>query len=485
MSRSAAVDRLAGLGMLVGGEWVRPAGAGVLRSVDPTTEEVVAEVPDASAADVDVAVAVAEQALPAWSATPPTARGALLLALADLVERHEAELAEIDTVDTGNPLAAMLEDVRAAVRQMRMFAGLATEIKGRSGLHGNATLSYELREPYGVVGRITAFNHPLLYAAGKAAAALVSGNTVLLKPSDHTPLSTLRLAELTRGLLPDGVLNVVTGSGPGAGAALAAHPRVPRISYTGGVPGGKAVLHAGVDAIKHVTLELGGKNPMIVFADVDPVRAARAAVVGMNFARSQGQSCQSNSRVFVHEAVHDRFVEALLEAVAALRVGDPLEEGSDLGPVSYRAHFERVLGYIDAGLAEGATLLAGGGALDRPGFFVRPTVFGDVEDGMAIAREEIFGPVLSVIRWSDLDDVVRRANDTPFGLTANIWTDDMRQAHRTAHRIQAGYVWVNGTGRRVPGTPFGGYKQSGLGKESSLEEVLEFTRHKVVAVELG
>ena len=484
MTRSEAVARLADARMYIGGAWVPASDGATLPSIDPATEEEVARFPDATEADVEAAGRAAQEAAPAWGALSPSQRGERLRQLAEAIRAHEDELAQIDTVDTGNPLAAMLDDVRGGVREVLMFAGLATEIKAASVSNGQDQFAYERREPYGVVGRITAYNHPLKYAAGKTAAALVAGNAVVVKPSEQTALSTLRLAELTEGILPPGVFNVVTGTGPGAGAALAATPLVPRVAYTGGVPAGKAVLRAGVEQLKHVTLELGGKNPMIVFPDVDPAKAARAAVKGMNFARSQGQSCQSNSRVFVHDAVYEDFLQALLPAVAALRVGDPLEPANDLGPVTYAGHYERVLGYIRAGIDEGATLRAGGAQRAERGYYVQPTVFTDVEHGMTIATEEIFGPVMSVLRWSDYETVVAQANDTSFGLTANIWTNDLGLAHRTAHRIQAGYVWVNGIGKRVPGTPFGGYKQSGLGKESSIEEIFEFTRHKVVAVSL-
>jgi betaine-aldehyde dehydrogenase len=484
MTRASVMEQFADARMWIGGERRPSAGGATLVSIDPSTEEAVGRFPDGTPEDVDAAVAAARAALPAWRALTPLQRGDRVRALADRLQEHEHELAEIDTVDSGNPLSAMLDDVRGACRELRLFAGLVSEIKGSSVMNGSDQFSYELREPYGVVARIVAFNHPLKFAAGKTAAALVAGNTVIVKPSEQTSLSAIRLGELTEGILPAGVFNVVTGRGPVVGAALAAHPGIPRVAFTGGVPAGRAVLRAGAESIKHVSLELGGKNPMIVFPDADPVRAATAAVKGMNFARSQGQSCQSNSRVFVHEDIREAFTAEVVAQVRRLRVGDPLDGDNDLGPMTYRAHYERVLAYIGAGQRAGATLLTGGAA-DRPrGLFIEPTVFGGVEVGMTIAREEIFGPVLSLITWTDYETVVSQANDSPFGLTANIWTRDLALAHRTAHRIEAGYVWINGSGKRVPGTPFGGYKQSGLGKESSLEEILEFCQHKVVAVGL-
>jgi betaine-aldehyde dehydrogenase len=479
-----ALGRLTDARMLIGGEWRSSSDGATLASINPATGEEIARFPDASDADVDDAVRAARQALPAWRALSPTQRGERIRELADRVAAHQDELAMLDTVDSGNPLAAMVGDVRGAVRELRQFAGLVSEIKGASVLNGAEQFSYEVREPYGVVGRIIAFNHPLKFAAGKTAAALVAGNTVIVKPSEQTSLSALRLGELTEGILPPGVFNVVTGRGQGAGAAIAAHPGIPRVAFTGGVPAGRAVLRAGAESIKHVTLELGGKNPMIVFPDADPAKAAAGAVKGMNFARSQGQSCQSNSRIFVHEEIRESFTAELLAIVNRLKVGDPLDAGIDMGPVTYRGHYERILGYIDAGRREGARLLAGGEPVPGPGLFIRPTVFGDVDPAMTIAREEIFGPVVSLIGWTDYETVIAQANDSSFGLTASIWTRDLVLAHRTAHRVEAGYVWINGSGTRVPGTPFGGYKQSGLGKESSLDEVLGYCQHKVIAVGL-
>jgi betaine-aldehyde dehydrogenase len=470
--------------MFIGGQWCDSSDGAVLACVNPADETEIGSIPDATSADVDRAVDAARDALPQWSALSPIERAGRLRELARQVKANEEELARIDAVDSGNPIRAMLDDVRGAAREIELFAGLATEIKADAVSNGTAQFAYGVREPYGVVGRIIPFNHPFKFAVGKSAAALIAGNTVVLKPSEDTSLSAIRFAELTQGALPPGVLNVVTGRGASAGAAIAAHPLVPRVAFTGGVAAGRSVLKAAADHIKHVTLELGGKNPMIVFPDVDPARAAQAAIAGMNIARSQGQSCQSNSRVFVHRAIHDEFVGHLVQIVKGMRVGDPLDPGTDVGPLAYRAHYERVLGYVEAGVREGAKLVAGGSSSRTPGFYLDPTIFDHVEHGMTIARDEIFGPVVSVIPWHDYETVVSQANDTEFGLTANIWTNDLHLAHETAQRIQAGYVWVNGVGKRVFGTPFGGYKLSGLGKEGSLEEILEYTRHKVIAVSL-
>lgn len=484
MSLTEELGQLSNARMFVGGEWRDSSDGAVLPCVNPADETEIASIPDGTPEDVDKAVRAAHDAVPSWSSLSPVQRARTLLELAKRLEANEEELARIDALDSGNPVRAMLNDVRGACREIELFAGLATEIKADAVLNGDEQFAYGVREPYGVVGRIIPFNHPFKFAVGKSAAALVAGNTVVLKPSEDTSLSAIRFAQLAADVLPAGVLNVVTGRGARVGAALAAHPLVPRVAFTGGVPAGKAVLKAAADHIKHVTLELGGKNPMIVFPDVDPARAAQAAIDGMNIARSQGQSCQSNSRVFVHEEIHESFVDHLVRIAKGMNVGDPLDPRTDVGPLAYRAHYERVLGYVEAGVREGATLVAGGSASRKPGFYLDPTVFDNVDHGMTIAREEIFGPVVSVIPWRDYETVIAQANDSDFGLTANIWTNDLHLAHATAHRIQAGYVWINGTGKRVFGTPFGGYKLSGLGKEGSLEEILEYTRHKVIAVGL-
>lgn len=482
MSRSQAVDALSEGRMYIGGAWAGSSDGSTIESIDPTTEEVIATIPNGTADDVNLAVEAGTKALDAWAAKAPTQRGKLLMELADRIDEHAEELAEIDTVDVGNPIEAMRNDVAGATREMRMYAGLATELKGSSSLNGAEQFAYGLLEPYGVVGRIIPFNHPLKFAAGKSAPALVAGNSVILKPPEQASLSAIRLAELADGLLPPGVFNVVTGDGRRAGAAIAEHPGIPRVAFTGSVPTGKAVMRAASDHVKHVTLELGGKNPMIVFPDVDLAAAAAAAIKGMNFARSQGQSCQSTSRVYVHRDILGEFTERVVGLASAFVVGDPMDASTDLGPIAFRAHYERVLGYIDVGLEEGASLLTGGKSRIEPGYFIDPVVFGGVSQDMRVARDEIFGPVMSLLAWSEVEEVTSMANDSEFGLTAAIWTNDLSAAHRMAREIQAGYVWINGSAKRVPGTPFGGYKLSGIGKESSIEELLSYCRVKTVAV---
>ncbi|MDP9416742.1 MAG: aldehyde dehydrogenase family protein [Actinomycetota bacterium] len=472
--------------MHIGGEWVPAASGAVLESVDPTTEEVLGTVPDAGPDDVGVAVEAARDAAPAWRDMGWRRRAALLREVAARVAERSEALARLDVRDSGNPLSGMRADVTSACEEVLYYAGIASQTGGITGPMATETMSWTEREPYGVVGRIVPFNHPFKFATGKAAAPLAAGNAVVVKPGEQTSLSALELARIAADVLPPGVLNVVTGRGATAGAALVAHPDVPRIAFTGSVPSGRAVLRGAADEVKHVSLELGGKNPIVVFPDVDPARAARAAVAGMNIARCTGQSCGSTSRLFVHEDVRERFLDALVRRLGELRIGDPMDEATEVGPLAFRAHHERVTSYVESGRREGATLVHGGsrpGHLSR-GFFLEPTVFADVQDDMTIAREEIFGPVMSVLSWRDWDDVVRRANATRLGLTANVWTNDVTTAIRTARALEAGYVYVNGNGRRPTGMPFGGWKHSGLGKENGLEELLSYTQEKTVTVTL-
>jgi betaine-aldehyde dehydrogenase len=469
--------------MFVGGEWVSAASGATMDTIDPTTERAIAAVPLASAEDVDRAVAAAVKGQEEWKRLTWQQRAQLMRDLAQKVSEHAAELAELDAIDGGIPVTGMKKDVQNAVDFLLYFAGLASEVKGWT-IETAQGVCYTRREPYGVVGRIIPFNHPIQFAASAVAAPLAAGNSVVLKPAEQTVVSALRFAELASGILPPGVLNVVTGDGPTTGAAIVSHPLVPRIAFTGSVSTGRAVLRAAAEEIKVVTLELGGKNPLIVFPDVDVHQVALATVDAMNFRRGQGQSCGSPSRVYVHEAIHDEFVETLKGLVDELEVGDPLSSASDMGPLAYADHYDRVIGYVASGKSEGARLVTGG---ERPkgrdrGYFLKPTVFDRVEPSMAIAREEIFGPVVSVLSWSDEDDVLAAANALRLGLTAYIWTNDLSAAMRFSREIQAGYVWVNGRGQRPFGAPFGGFKQSGLGTENDLEELLSYTRVKNVNI---
>ncbi|WP_347058358.1 aldehyde dehydrogenase family protein [Blastococcus sp. HT6-30] len=472
--------------MLVGGQWRDAGDGGVLAAEDPATEQVIGTFPAGTAADVDAAVAAAAEAAPAWAALGWARRAALVRELAGALHEEREMLARLDTSDGGSPITAMRADVDGAVTELEYFAGIASQTRGSTAPPAEGSFSYTLRQPYGVVGRIVPYNHPLKFAAGKCAAPLAAGNAVVLKPGEQTSLSALELARIADAVLPPGVLNVVTGAGGVVGGRLVEHPGVPRIAFTGSVATGRAVLRGAADEIKHVSLELGGKNPVIVFPDVDPERAARAAVAGMNIVRSTGQSCGSGTRLFVHDDVRGPFLDALHRRLDELRIGDPHDEETQVGPLSFRAHYERVTGFVEGARREGATVSYGGdrpAGLDR-GFYLRPTVLTDLDEGMTAVREEIFGPVMTVLPWRDVDEVVRRANALPLGLTANIWTNDVSTALRTASAVEAGYVYVNGSGRRPTGMPFGGWKRSGLGQENGPEELVSYTREKAVTVTL-
>ncbi len=474
-------------GMLIDGALVEAAGGATLESVDPATEQVIGAVPEASAADVDRAVQAALRAGQAWRDRTWTQRAAVLRQYAQVLEDNLEELAHLDAIDSGNPITSMRADVQGAIGEIRYFAGLGGETKGRTIPSGPDALTFTEFVPYPVVARIVPFNHPVKFAAAKSAAPLAAGCPVIVKPGEQTSLSALRLGELVRDLFPAGVFNVITGNGATAGAALAGHPQVPRVAFTGSVATGQRVAALGNEQIKHLSLELGGKNPLIVFPDADVATTAKAAVAAMNLARCMGQSCGSASRIFVHAEVAEEFLGALVEAVGTLRVGDPLAEDTDMGPLAFRSHYEKVTGLIASGVEEGAKLLHGGGrpaGLDT-GFYVEPTVFAQVDMGMRIAREEIFGPVMSVLTWTDYEDMLEQVNSLDVGLTGNIWTNDISLALRTARRIQSGYISVNGTGKRPIGAPFGGFKQSGIGREKGLQGIRIYTEPKSLYWHIG
>ena len=469
-------------GLYIGGEWQEADGGGRLASINPSTGEHLGEVPAATAADVDRAVRAGRKAFDSeWGRMPIRERAGSLERLADRLHAHRDALGLMDCVDSGNALAGMVGDVDWAVDTLRFFAGMVTEIKGETSSYGPRHLNFTRRQPYGVVAKINPFNHPFRFCAEKAAAALAAGNTVVVKGSEQAPLSSLRFAELCEGVLPPGVVNVVTGGGE-TGSAMVRHPLVERIGFVGSVETGRIIAREAAEGLKEVTLELGGKNPVIIFPDADPAKAAKAAVKGMNMNR-QGQSCSSTSRVFVHESLHDAVLDALVAEVEALPVGFPWEEDKELGPIVSRRQFDRVMGFIASGREQGARLVTGGGRPADPalanGFFVSPTVFDGVDDSMRIAREEIFGPVMSVLTWSDYGDMLAKANGLPYGLTAAIVTNDLDRAMETAERVEAGYVWINSTGRYI-GVPYGGWKQSGVGREECFEELLSYTRIKNV-----
>jgi betaine-aldehyde dehydrogenase len=474
------------LPMLIGGELTGSESARWMESINPATEELLGRVPLGTAKDVARAVDAATRAQGEWAALPVAKRADYLHRVADGLSARAEEILRVEVMDTGNTIAKMRDDVRKAVAQIRYFAGLGYEVKGQTVPSTPDNLHITLREPYGVVGRIIPFNHPIGFAASRMAAPLIAGNTIVEKPSDQSPLSAGILAEIVHGVMPPGVVNIVTGTGAEAGDALVRHPGVKRIAFIGSVKTGMAIQKAAAEtAVKNVSLELGGKNPMIVFPDANYQKALAAAVGGMNFAW-QGQSCGSTSRLFLHESLHDRFLADLVQRVGALRIGDPLDEASQMGPVNSRGQFEKVLYYIRAGQEDGAQLMTGGkvpqGKLFERGYWIEPTVFAGVTRDMRIAREEIFGPVLSVFKWSDPEDAIELANATEYGLTAAIWSRDLNTALKTARRIQSGYIWINGVSAHYRGVPFGGFKNSGTGREEGMEELLSYTEEKAIHI---
>lgn len=470
--------------MLIGGDLVEAGKANRMPVHDPSTGEVVAEVPSATPEDVAMAVERARAAQPAWESLGLEGRTACFVRFRQLLVEHEEELATLDAIDVGNPIRAMRNDVRISLAYVDAYPRMAYNLHGRVIPASPDGLHYTASRPYGVVGRITAFNHPLMFAATRPLPALITGNSVVMKVAPQSPLSALRLAELFVEAFPPGVMNVLSG-GADTGDAVVTHPLVKRLAFTGSVGTGLTIQRRAAESgfVKNLSLELGGKNAMLVFPDVDVEEAVEGALEGMNLTVCQGQSCGSNSRVLVHSSIHDRFVEAMAARLSALRVEPAYTETSDMGPLVSSQHYERVSAYIAMGQDEGARLVTGG---DRPsgvpdgGYFLSPAFFDRVAPQMAIAREEIFGPVIAVSRWDRLDEVIRVANGTELGLTASVWTHDLDLAHRVAHRLDAGYVWVNDSAVHYVGTPFGGTKNSGLGREESEEELRSYLETKVV-----
>ncbi len=472
-------------GLFGGGAWSQPGVHERMAVASPSTGEALGTVARGSAADVDGAVAAAAAAFPDWAGLSVGERVATLKRAAARLEEHAEELALIDAVDSGNPYAAMLRDVRNTARRIDNIAALATEVKGTTVPTQSDVMAVTLREPLGVVVRIGAFNHPLLFTALKAVAPLVVGNTLIVKPSEQAPLSSLRLAELWHDVFPPGVFNVVTGDRE-TGAAFASHPGVAMVGLIGSLPAGRAVARAGADTLKHLVLELGGKNPLIVFPDADLEKAAAGIAKGMSLRANAGQSCQSTSRIFAHAEIYDRLLELTIREFESIKVGLPASPATEMGCLISQVQLDRVMTYIRYGHEDGARLATGGKRIDAApfdrGFFVEPTIFADVTMEMRIAREEIFGPIVSFLKWQDEDKVLAEANALDYGLSASIWTKDLSSAMRTASRIESGYVWINDTAVHYDGLPFGGYKQSGKGREESIDELFECTRTKSIVV---
>jgi betaine-aldehyde dehydrogenase len=470
-----------------GGDWHAPKSGRYVATSSPALDEPLARVADAGVDDADAAVLAAHDAFDGWRALEPQQRGDILRAAARILREHAEELAMLDAMNTGNPVAQMVQDARVAAASIEYFAGLAAEIKGATIPMGPGNLNYTLREPLGVVARIVAYNHPLMFAAMKVGAPLAAGNTVVIKAAEQAPLSALRMAELIGGFFPPGVLNVLPG-GKVCGQALSAHPLVRKVTLIGSVPTGRAVMRAAADTLKPVLLELGGKNALIVYPDADVEKVADGVVRGMNFTWA-GQSCGSTSRAFLHETIHDQIVDRITQLIAQRHTpGLPTDWTTTMGPLISRAQFDKVMGFIKSAHEEGARLVTGGKRPSDPklakGFFIEPTVFADVNPTMRIAREEIFGPVLAVFKWKEEAELFRWVNEVDYGLTASIWTRDLVTAHRAASRVQAGFVWINNASTHFLGAPFGGYKHSGIGREESIDELFEFTQIKNVNVRL-
>lgn len=472
--------------MLIGGELVESVSGGWIESINPATEEVIGYVPAGTADDIDRAAKAAKAAYPAWNALGVERRANLLRELARRLNERSDEILRVEVADTGNTVSSLKGDVANAVWNLEHYAGLGYEIKGETfpATPGNIHMSW--REPYGVVGRIVPFNHPIMFAVGRSAGALIAGNAVIVKPPETSSLSATIFAEICREVLPPGVMNIVTGWGRDAGDAIARHPDIKRIAFIGSEATGRLIQKSAAEVcVKHVTLELGGKNPLIVFPDANMEAAKAAAIRGMNFAW-QGQSCGSTSRLLLHDSIYDVFLEDVIARVKAIRIGEPQLEASQMGPMNSKAQYDKTLRYIDIGKADGARLLAGGGkpageAFSR-GYWVEPTVFSDVMPGMRIAQEEVFGPILSVMRWRDVDEAIAICNGVEYGLTASIWTRDINAALTTAQRLQTGYIWINGVGAHYKGVPYGGYKNSGVGREECAEELLSYTQTKSINI---
>jgi aldehyde dehydrogenase (NAD+) len=475
--------------LFINNEWLPAASGRTMEVVNPATEAVIATVASAGAEDVERAVVAARAALDGpWSRLSARERGRLVRRLGDRLMERADEVARLETQHNGKPISESRHiEIPAAAECLEYFGGWADKVMGETiPVKGNH-LTYTLREPVGVVAAIVPWNFPLLLAAWKVAPALACGNTVILKPASQTPLTALALGEIALEVgLPPGVLNVVTGPGSSLGQALVEHPGVDKIAFTGDTATGKAIMRSAADTLKKITLELGGKSPNIVLADADIDAALRGASIGIFYGK--GEVCAAGSRLLVDRAIKDEFIDKLAARAKKIVPGDPLDPKTRFGAVSSKKQLETVLRYIEAGKSEGAALVAGGARTDigtGKGYFVQPTVFADVTPAMTIAREEIFGPVLAAIEFADLDEAIARANDSSYGLAAGVWTRDVKKAHYVARKLQAGTVWVNTYNVYDTAAPFGGYKQSGFGREMSAHALEHYTQVKSVWVDLN
>jgi aldehyde dehydrogenase (NAD+) len=473
--------------LLINNRWVTSESGKTFATVNPSTGEEICQVSEADAADVDKAVLEARKAFDQgpWKKMHASERGRLLHRLADPIEQSAEQLARMETIDNGKPLSiAKAVDVTKTIACYRYFAGWADKVQGKTIPIDGDFFCYTRHEPIGVIGQIIPWNYPLLMQAWKLAPALAAGNTIVMKPAEQIPLSALRLGELIlEAGFPEGVVNLLPGFGSTAGAAIARHMDVDKVAFTGSTEVGRLIMEAVAKSnLKRISLELGGKSPNIIFADSDLDDAVEGAHLGLFV--NQGQSCCAGSRVFVEETIYDEFVEKSIARARKRRVGDPLDPRTDQGPQVSEAQFDRIMGYIESGKREGATLAVGGERVGDRGYFIQPTVFCDVQDEMKIAREEIFAPVMSIIAFKDMDDVIRRANRTTYGLAAGVWTRDIKKAHAVANSVRAGTVWVNCYHVLDPRAPFGGFKQSGMGRELGEYGLQQYTEVKTVTLKL-
>ena len=473
--------------LLINNEWVDSASGHTFATINPATGEEIGQIAEADATDVERAVKVARTAFNSedWSKMSPSERGKLLYKLADLIEAHADELAQLETLDNGKPLKDSSQiDLPLTIACYRYYAGWADKIEGKTIPLNGAFFCYTRHEPIGVIGQIIPWNFPILLQAWKLAPALATGNTVVLKPSAHTPLTALRIGELiVEAGFPPGVVNILPGYGSTTGMAIARHEDIDKVAFTGSTEVGHLIMEAAAQTnLKRVTLELGGKSPNIIFADADMSAAIEGAHFGLFF--NQGQCCTAGSRLFVEDKCYDEFVAKSVERAQRRIVGDPFDLKTEQGPQVSQAQLDKVMHYIELGMREGAHLLYGGQQMGDRGFFIQPTVFANVQDRMTIAQEEIFGPVMSIIKFQDLDEVIKRANATMYGLVAGVWTRDINKALAIANKVRAGTIWVNCYDALDPAAPFGGFKQSGIGRELGEYGLAEYTEVKTVTIKL-